>query len=105
VLGPCVLQCCVQVIALENNYHGDTLGAMDCASASPFNGPLQSPWYSPRGLFLDPPYVSLSKGVWRVELPAWLHESVLDHGVWEGVSEGDLVWDTQADAFSPERAK
>jgi adenosylmethionine-8-amino-7-oxononanoate aminotransferase len=32
------------VLALHNNYHGDTLGAMDCAAPSGFNGRLQSPW-------------------------------------------------------------
>jgi len=61
-----------QVLALHNSYHGDTLGAMDCAAASPFNGPLQTPWYSGRGLFMDPPYMAIVQGNWTVRAPQWL---------------------------------
>lgn len=62
----------MQVLALQNSYHGDTLGAMDCAAASPFNGPLQTPWYSRRGLFMDPPYMSIVQGNWTLQPPQWL---------------------------------
>jgi bifunctional dethiobiotin synthetase / adenosylmethionine---8-amino-7-oxononanoate aminotransferase len=57
----------LQVIALENGYHGDTLGTMDCAPESVFNAG-QTPWYRPRGLFLDPPICGLVKGQWLVML-------------------------------------
>lgn len=55
----------MQVIALTNGYHGDTLGTMDCAEASVFNAG-QTPWYQPRGLFLDPPTVGIVAGLWQV---------------------------------------
>jgi dethiobiotin synthetase/adenosylmethionine--8-amino-7-oxononanoate aminotransferase len=58
------------VVGLQEGYHGDTLGAMDAVAPSPFNGRLQTPWYTGRGLFLDPPTVALQQGAWRVRLPA-----------------------------------
>ncbi len=58
-----------QVLGLTEGYHGDTLGAMDAVSPSPFNGRMQTPWYTGRGLFLEPPTVVLQQGAWRVSLP------------------------------------
>ena len=52
----------MQVLGLQNAYHGDTLGAMDCVAPSVYNGRLQAPWYRGRGIFLHPPYVSMVKG-------------------------------------------
>ncbi|GFR43445.1 hypothetical protein Agub_g4527 [Astrephomene gubernaculifera] len=61
------------VLGLRGGYHGDTLGSQDCVAASPFNGPLQSPWYRGRGLFLEPPYVGMRRGRWQLlDPPAWL---------------------------------
>ena len=59
----------LRVLAVEGSYHGDTLGAMDMQAPSVFNGPDQSPWYTPRGVFLTPPTASCgADGVsW------WLH--------------------------------
>jgi dethiobiotin synthetase/adenosylmethionine--8-amino-7-oxononanoate aminotransferase len=57
------------VLGLQEAYHGDTLGAMDAVAPSVFNGPLQTPWFTGRGLFLDPPTVGLRKGVWQVTVP------------------------------------
>ncbi|EFJ52827.1 hypothetical protein VOLCADRAFT_40597, partial [Volvox carteri f. nagariensis] len=56
----------LMVLGLQGAYHGDTLGAQDCVAPSVFNGPLQSPWYRGRGLFLEPPYVGM-----RQQLPTW----------------------------------
>ncbi len=47
------------VLGLHGAYHGDTLGSQDCVAPSAFNGPLQSPWYTGRGAFLEPPYVGM----------------------------------------------
>lgn len=55
----------VQVVALANGYHGDTLGVMDCCPRSVFNEG-QSPWYQPRGLFLNPPTCGVTCGRWEV---------------------------------------
>jgi dethiobiotin synthetase/adenosylmethionine--8-amino-7-oxononanoate aminotransferase len=57
------------VLGLQEAYHGDTLGAMDAVAPSIFNGPLQTPWFTGRGLFLDPPTVGLKKGAWEVTVP------------------------------------
>ena len=57
------------MLGLTEGYHGDTLGAMDAVAPSPFNGRLQTPWYTGRGLFLEPPTVALQQGTWRVSLP------------------------------------
>ncbi|CAH2069617.1 unnamed protein product [Thlaspi arvense] len=59
----------VKVLALRGSYHGDTLGAMEAQAPTPYTGFLQQPWYTGRGLFLDPPTVFLSNGAWRLSLP------------------------------------
>ncbi|CAA7062397.1 unnamed protein product [Microthlaspi erraticum] len=59
----------VKVLALRGSYHGDTLGAMEAQAPSPYTGFLQQPWYTGRGLFLDPPTVFLSNGAWTLSLP------------------------------------
>lgn len=58
----------LEVVALQNGYHGDTLGVMDCAPASVFNE-QQTPWYKARGLFLDPPTCGVERGDWVVRSP------------------------------------
>ncbi|KAF8054954.1 BIO3-BIO1 [Scenedesmus sp. PABB004] len=66
----------LQVLGLGGSYHGDTLGAMDCSGPSPFNGRRQSPWYTGRGLFLDPPCLALTGGAWRLAAtPGWLADA------------------------------
>ncbi|CAI9098544.1 OLC1v1035210C1 [Oldenlandia corymbosa var. corymbosa] len=59
----------LKVLALNGSYHGDTLGAMEAQAPSSYTGIYQQPWYSGRGLFLDPPTVFLSDGVWKLQLP------------------------------------
>ncbi|KAJ8905704.1 hypothetical protein NDN08_002209 [Rhodosorus marinus] len=56
----------MKVIALEESYHGDTLGVMDCSPSSVFNA-TQMPWYKPNGIFLDPPTVSMRHSQWIIE--------------------------------------
>jgi dethiobiotin synthetase/adenosylmethionine--8-amino-7-oxononanoate aminotransferase len=105
------------VLALANGYHGDTLGAMDCAAPSPFNGPGQFPWYrggSRGSLFLEPPYVALERGRWVARLPAWLQEDDEGGERGGGASDGEsddgdglgLEWPSRADLFDlPRRAR
>ncbi len=54
-----------QIIGVDGCYHGDTLGAMDCAAASDYNS-KQTPWYKPRGLFFNAPTVAIVDGVWTL---------------------------------------
>ena len=46
--------------------------AVRLQAPSVFNGPLQSPWYQPRGVFLQPPTAQLECDgtAWRVTVPA-----------------------------------
>lgn len=57
-----------KIVGIRGCYHGDTLGVMDCAPHSDYNQG-QTPWYTPRGLFFDPPTVSIVDGVWTLQIP------------------------------------
>lgn len=57
----------LEIIGLQNSYHGDTIGAMDMSEPSVFN--QQVPWYSDNGFWFDCPSVKMQNGVWRVEKP------------------------------------
>ena len=56
------------VLAVDGGYHGDTLGAMDATPPSIFNVG-QTPWYAPRGLFVDPPTAGRGARGWTVRPP------------------------------------
>ncbi|GFQ01905.1 bifunctional dethiobiotin synthetase/7 8-diamino-pelargonic acid aminotransferase mitochondrial [Phtheirospermum japonicum] len=70
----------LKVLALRGSYHGDTLGAMEAQAPSPYTGFLQQPWYRGRGLFLDPPTVSMYDGTWEVSLPEKIQFEKSGHG-------------------------
>ncbi|KAJ6829108.1 bifunctional dethiobiotin synthetase/7,8-diamino-pelargonic acid aminotransferase, mitochondrial [Iris pallida] len=59
----------IKVLALNGSYHGDTLGAMEAQAPSSFTSSLQQPWYSGRGLFLDPPTIFMSNETWTLSIP------------------------------------
>ncbi|XP_078433990.1 adenosylmethionine-8-amino-7-oxononanoate transaminase isoform X2 [Wolffia australiana] len=61
-----------RVLALRGSYHGDTLGAMEAQAPSTYTGFLQQPWYSGRGVFLDPPTAYISDGRWKISIPETL---------------------------------
>uniref|UniRef100_A0A0E0EBT1 Bifunctional dethiobiotin synthetase/7,8-diamino-pelargonic acid aminotransferase, mitochondrial n=1 Tax=Oryza meridionalis TaxID=40149 RepID=A0A0E0EBT1_9ORYZ len=58
-----------KVLALNGSYHGDTLGAMEAQAPSAYTSFLQQPWYSGRGLFLDPPTVYIKNKSANLSLP------------------------------------
>ncbi|TVU42146.1 hypothetical protein EJB05_08537 [Eragrostis curvula] len=58
-----------KVLALNGSYHGDTLGAMEAQAPSAYTSFLQQPWYSGRGLFLDPPTVYVKNDTCNLSLP------------------------------------
>lgn len=90
----------LQVLALHNAYHGDTHGAMDCAAASPFNGRLQTPWYSGRGCFLQPPYIQLQQGRWRLQEPDWLQQQQQQQDNSSSSSSSSRwAWTSRSDVF------
>lgn len=57
----------MKIVGCVGSYHGDTLGAMDCSPNSEFNS-KQTPWYTPRGLFFEPPTVAIVDGVWKLPI-------------------------------------
>ncbi|KAL6751462.1 pyridoxal phosphate-dependent transferase [Haematococcus lacustris] len=90
----------LQVVGLQDAYHGDTLGAMDCVAPSVFNAPLQTPWYRGRGLFLQAPNLGMVRGRWQlVSRPAWLAQ-----GGAQGEAGGEgAQWDSLEEVVSPTR--
>ncbi|GFH24745.1 uncharacterized protein HaLaN_22598 [Haematococcus lacustris] len=89
-----------KVVGLQDAYHGDTLGAMDCVAPSVFNAPLQAPWYRGRGLFLQAPNLGMVRGRWQlVSRPAWLAQG---GGQGEAGGEG-AQWDSLEEVVSPTR--
>ncbi|XP_020592609.1 bifunctional dethiobiotin synthetase/7,8-diamino-pelargonic acid aminotransferase, mitochondrial [Phalaenopsis equestris] len=59
----------IRVLALRGSYHGDTLGAMEAQAPTSYTGFLQHPWYSGKGLFLEPPTVLVSMEIWNLSIP------------------------------------
>ncbi|TXG61009.1 hypothetical protein EZV62_012372 [Acer yangbiense] len=68
----------LKVLALKGSYHGDTLGAMEAQAPSAYTSFLQQPWYTGRGLFLDPPTVFMCNSKWDLSLPEWLHAKIVN---------------------------
>lgn len=56
------------IIGLEGAYHGDTIGAMDCADPSAYNEKVE--WYEGKGVWFRPPRVICRGGQWHVDVPA-----------------------------------
>ncbi|KAK8873088.1 dethiobiotin synthetase [Apiospora arundinis] len=56
------------IIGLEGAYHGDTIGAMDCADPSAYNEKVE--WYEGKGVWFKPPSVMCRRGKWTVKIPA-----------------------------------
>uniref|UniRef100_A0A0D3GXX9 Adenosylmethionine-8-amino-7-oxononanoate aminotransferase n=1 Tax=Oryza barthii TaxID=65489 RepID=A0A0D3GXX9_9ORYZ len=68
-----------KVLALNGSYHGDTLGAMEAQAPSAYTSFLQQPWYSGRGLFLDPPTVYIKNKTANLSLPPSIcHDQLCD---------------------------
>ncbi|KAK8080436.1 hypothetical protein PG997_008254 [Apiospora hydei] len=61
------------IVGLEGAYHGDTIGAMDCADPSAYNEKVE--WYEGKGLWFRPPSVICREGKWRVNIPAEFGEA------------------------------
>ncbi|PAN34389.1 hypothetical protein PAHAL_6G089000 [Panicum hallii] len=87
----------LKVLALNGSYHGDTLGAMEAQAPSAYTSFLQQPWYSGRGLFLDPPTVYIKSEMYNLSLPqSMLHDPQ---------TSGDTCFSSQAEVFCKSRDK
>lgn len=81
----------VNILGLKGSYHGDTIGVMDCSEPSTFNKRVE--WYRGRGYWFDFPLVNMSQGVWKVDVPAELQESL---GGTQEFSSLDAVFDLES---------
>ncbi|KAH8200995.1 hypothetical protein TruAng_004854 [Truncatella angustata] len=94
------------VIGLKGGYHGDTIGAMDCANPNDFNKEVE--WYEGRGLWFDTPNILCKGGKWTIDMPEGMGESKTfekltdifdieireargDHEHYEGLIEKSLI--------------
>ncbi|KAF2144808.1 uncharacterized protein K452DRAFT_147692 [Aplosporella prunicola CBS 121167] len=62
------------ILGLKGSYHGDTIGAMDCAEPCTYNEKIE--WYSGKGFWFDFPTVKMVDGKWIVEVPETLQEAL-----------------------------
>ncbi|KAG6025511.1 hypothetical protein E4U41_001502, partial [Claviceps citrina] len=58
----------LHILGLRGAYHGDTIGAMDCADPGVYNEKME--WYEGRGHWLEYPTVLCRDGRWTVAVPA-----------------------------------
>ncbi|KAK9418499.1 hypothetical protein SUNI508_07987 [Seiridium unicorne] len=79
------------IIGLKGGYHGDTIGAMDCAEPCAYNEKVE--WYEGKGLWFDTPSVKCVQGKWVIDLP----DEMQEHD-----GEDDSAFDTLADVFDIE---
>jgi dethiobiotin synthetase/adenosylmethionine--8-amino-7-oxononanoate aminotransferase len=61
------------ILGLKGAYHGDTMGAMDCAEPGIYNEKIE--WYEGKGHWLDYPTVLCKDGEWTVSVADGLHET------------------------------
>ncbi|KAL2811779.1 pyridoxal phosphate-dependent transferase [Aspergillus granulosus] len=80
----------IHILGLKGSYHGDTIGVMDCSEPSTYNQRVE--WYRGRGHWFDFPLVKMSKGVWKVEIPAVLREAL---GADQDFSSLESVFDVE----------
>ncbi|KAM5378666.1 hypothetical protein ACJZ2D_004465 [Fusarium nematophilum] len=64
----------VHILGLKGSYHGDTIGAMDCAEPCVYNEKIE--WYEGKGFWFDYPSVQCVKGKWVVGVPEGLREDL-----------------------------
>ncbi|RDX82061.1 Bifunctional dethiobiotin synthetase/7,8-diamino-pelargonic acid aminotransferase, mitochondrial, partial [Mucuna pruriens] len=81
----------LMVLALQRSYHGDTLGAMEAQAPSSYTGFLQQPWYTGRGLFLDPPSVFMHNKRWNISIPEGYH--------WESQKSESITFASRDEIF------
>ncbi|SPO01559.1 related to adenosylmethionine-8-amino-7-oxononanoate aminotransferase [Cephalotrichum gorgonifer] len=60
----------LDILGLRGCYHGDTMGAMDCAEPNPFNEKVE--WYEGKGFWFEYPTIRCFNGEWLVDVPSSL---------------------------------
>lgn len=96
----------LQVLGLKEAYHGDTLGAMDAVAPSVFNGRWQTPWFTGRGLFLDPPQLGIVNGTWKLLYDDGGNSDNEGGRLWSAIvsktTESECLFNNRDDAFDVE---
>ncbi|KAM0336327.1 hypothetical protein ACHAPQ_004259 [Fusarium lateritium] len=64
----------VHILGLKGSYHGDTIGAMDCAEPCVYNEKIE--WYEGKGYWFDYPTIQCVKGEWVVQVPEGLRDDL-----------------------------
>lgn len=62
------------VIGLKGGYHGDTIGAMDCAEPCIYNENIE--WYEGKGYWFDYPTILCKEGKWEVSAPEGMEQEL-----------------------------
>ncbi|KAI0176564.1 hypothetical protein GGR52DRAFT_579859 [Hypoxylon sp. FL1284] len=75
----------IGIIGLRGGYHGDTIGAMDCAEPSPFNENIE--WYDGRGVWFEYPNVKCVRGQWVIAMPDSIKAGLGDDQAFESLAE------------------
>lgn len=75
----------IGIIGLKGGYHGDTMGAMDCAEPSTYNENIE--WYNGRGIWFNYPNVKCSHGQWIVEIPDELKADLGSNKTFDSLSD------------------
>ncbi|KAI9733644.1 MAG: hypothetical protein M1834_003246 [Cirrosporium novae-zelandiae] len=65
------------ILGLKGSYHGDTIGAMDCAEPCIYNEKVE--WYSGKGFWFDYPTIRMTKGQWIVDIPKPMQDMLGSH--------------------------
>ncbi|KAF4435211.1 adenosylmethionine-8-amino-7-oxononanoate aminotransferase [Fusarium austroafricanum] len=75
----------VHILGLKGSYHGDTIGAMDCAEPCVYNEKIE--WYEGKGYWFDYPTIQCVKGKWVVNVPEGLRDDLGDNSHLKSISE------------------
>ncbi|OTA83782.1 hypothetical protein M434DRAFT_83660 [Hypoxylon sp. CO27-5] len=75
----------IGIIGLKGGYHGDTIGAMDCAEPSTYNENIE--WYNGKGIWFDYPSIKCIGGQWVVGMPENLRTELGNDLVFRDLSE------------------
>lgn len=73
------------ILGLKGSYHGDTIGAMDCAEPCTFNENVE--WYEGKGFWFDYPTVNCTEGKWVVDVPEGLKTELGSGEEFTGVAD------------------
>ncbi|KAF4971544.1 hypothetical protein FZEAL_9828 [Fusarium zealandicum] len=75
----------VHILGLKGSYHGDTIGAMDCAEPCVYNEKIE--WYEGKGYWFDYPTIQCVKGKWVVDVPSALRDDLGDGAQLNSISD------------------